>query len=87
MSRFIFALALVATAVPAYAQGAVPDLKGTWTGKGKSVVFGANSYHPGAAQQGAGDGAGEDSEVARGAAVHSTVIPGRCAALLCHKRR
>jgi len=48
MSRFIFALALVATAVPAYAQGAVPDLKGTWTGKGKSVVFGANSYHPGA---------------------------------------
>jgi hypothetical protein len=47
MSRFVFALALFATAVPACAQDAIPDLKGTWTGKGKSVVFGANSYHPG----------------------------------------
>jgi hypothetical protein len=47
MSRFVFALALLATAVPACAQDSVPDLKGTWTGKGKSVVFGANSYHPG----------------------------------------
>jgi hypothetical protein len=49
MNRFVFALALFAMAVvSARAQDAVPDLKGTWTGKGKSVVFGANSYHPGA---------------------------------------
>jgi hypothetical protein len=47
MNRFVFALALVAVAAPAGAQNTVPDLKGTWTGKGKSVVFGANSYHPG----------------------------------------
>jgi hypothetical protein len=36
----------VATSV-ACAQGAIPDLKGTWTGKGKSIVFGTNLYHPG----------------------------------------
>ena len=47
MSRFVFALALFATAVPACAQNAVPDLKGTWSGKGKSIVFGANPHHPG----------------------------------------
>jgi hypothetical protein len=48
MRYLVFALALLggATAV-AHAQDAVPDLKGTWTGKGKSVVFGTNSYHPG----------------------------------------
>ena len=49
MSRFVFALALFATAAaPACAQDAIPDLKGTWTGKGKSIVFGANPHHPGA---------------------------------------
>jgi hypothetical protein len=26
---------------------AIPDLKGTWTGKGKTIVFGSNPHHPG----------------------------------------
>jgi hypothetical protein len=44
----IFALALLAaTATLARAQDAVPDLKGTWTGKGKSIVFGNSPHHPG----------------------------------------
>jgi len=30
-----------------HAQDAIPDLKGTWTGKGKSIVFGSNAHHPG----------------------------------------
>ena len=47
MNRFVFALALFATAAPACAKDAVPDLKGTWSGKGKSIVFGANPHHPG----------------------------------------
>jgi hypothetical protein len=29
------------------AQGAIPDLRGTWSGKGKSIVFGSNPHHPG----------------------------------------
>ena len=28
-------------------QDAIPDLKGTWTGKGKAMVFGNNAHHPG----------------------------------------
>jgi hypothetical protein len=44
----IFALALLAaTATLARAQDAIPDLKGTWTGKGKSIVFGSHAHHPG----------------------------------------
>src|SRR5215211_6655752 len=26
---------------------AIPDLRGTWTGKGKSIVFGTHAHHPG----------------------------------------
>ena len=48
MRRFVFALALLgATATAASAQDAIPDLKGTWTGKGKSIVFGTHPHHPG----------------------------------------
>jgi len=50
MVRHLFALVLlgsVATAASAQ-QAGIPDLKGTWTGKGRSVVFGNNGYHPGA---------------------------------------
>ena len=36
-----------ATAVTAQGQDGVPDLRGTWTGKGKSVVFGTHPHHPG----------------------------------------
>jgi hypothetical protein len=48
MRCFVFALALLsgaATAVPA--QDSPPDLKGTWSGKGKSIVFGTHVHHPG----------------------------------------
>ena len=48
MKYLVVALALLGTAIAgASAQDAVPDLKGTWTGKGKSIVFGTNPHHPG----------------------------------------
>jgi hypothetical protein len=47
MKVFVVLLALVGLTAAAQAQDGVPDLKGTWTGKGKSVVFGHNQYHPG----------------------------------------
>jgi hypothetical protein len=43
---------LLAAAAAAHAEDAVPDLKGTWMGKGKSVIFGQNRYHPGAQSYG-----------------------------------
>ena len=47
MRCFVFALALLgAAATAASAQDAIPDLKGTWTGKGKSIVFGTHPHHP-----------------------------------------
>jgi len=48
MKYLAVALALLVGASAAHAQ-TVPDLKGTWTGKGKSVVFGTNPHHPGSA--------------------------------------
>jgi hypothetical protein len=49
MKCSICALALLAVtaATSVYAQDAIPDLKGTWSGKGKSIVFGTNPHHPG----------------------------------------
>lgn len=48
MIRHVFALVILGAAVtPTHAQDAIPDLKGTWTGKGKSIVFGSNAHHPG----------------------------------------
>jgi hypothetical protein len=38
---------LAAAATSARAQDAIPDLKGTWSGKGKSIVFGSHPHHPG----------------------------------------
>ena len=43
---FVLAFLTVAAATAA-AQDAVPDLRGTWSGKGKSIVFGSNPHHPG----------------------------------------
>ena len=44
----ILALMLLTASVTALrAQDAVPDLRGTWTGKGKSIVWGAHDHHPG----------------------------------------
>jgi len=48
MRSLVVALALAgAAATPASAQDAIPDLKGVWTGKGKSIVFGTHAHHPG----------------------------------------
>jgi hypothetical protein len=48
MRHLVFALALLgATVTGAQAQTAIPDLKGTWSGKGKSIVFGSHAHHPG----------------------------------------
>src|SRR5262249_27780226 len=48
MRGIFFALALLgAAATAAHAQAAIPDLKGTWTATGKSIVFGTNPHHPG----------------------------------------
>jgi hypothetical protein len=48
MFRYVFALAILGALVsPMHAQDAIPDLKGTWTRKGKSIVFGNNAHHAG----------------------------------------
>jgi hypothetical protein len=47
MRYLAFALTLLGAVTAAHAQGAAPDLKGTWTGKGKAIVFGNNPHHPG----------------------------------------
>jgi hypothetical protein len=48
MRCFVFALALLGiAATAARAQDAIPDLKGTWSGKGKSIAFGSHPHHPG----------------------------------------
>jgi hypothetical protein len=47
MNRLVMtAIALMTTVLPAVAQ-TVPDLKGTWSGPWKSVVYGNNAHHPG----------------------------------------
>jgi hypothetical protein len=53
MRPCVFALALLSTVVAARAQDAIPDLKGTWSGKGKAIVYGSGAHHPGS--QTAGD--------------------------------
>ena len=48
MRYLVFALMLLGTAATAArAQDAIPDLKGTWSGKGQAIVFGNNPHHPG----------------------------------------
>lgn len=44
-----FALIAFSVALPAaaMAQDSVPDLKGTWKGTFKSLVYGTNAHHPG----------------------------------------
>lgn len=56
MNVLVVVSLLLGIAIPAaHAQTRVPDLKGTWIGKGKAVVLGANAHHPGT--QRAGDAA------------------------------
>ena len=40
-------LTVVGATTAAHAQDAIPDIKGTWSGKGKVVVFGNNVHNPG----------------------------------------
>ena len=49
MRCLIFALALLERRSHSHAgaQDSIPNLKGTWSGKGKTIVFGNNHYHPG----------------------------------------
>ena len=48
MKTVLLASILTIAASVAFAQSAAPDIRGTWVGKGKSVVFGHNPHHPGA---------------------------------------
>jgi hypothetical protein len=43
--KYVLAILALVLAASAQAQ-TVPDLKGTWIFKGKSVVFGTNPHHP-----------------------------------------
>ena len=43
MTLALFGIAVTTT----QAQDAFPNLKGTWSGKGKTIVFGNNRYHSG----------------------------------------
>ena len=43
MRYLAFALVLVGVVTAARAQDAIPDLKGTWSGKGKSIVSSATT--------------------------------------------
>jgi hypothetical protein len=47
MRFFVFAFVLMGAVTAARAQGTVPDLIGSWSGKGRSIVFGNNPHHPG----------------------------------------
>lgn len=47
MRYFALVLAIVGAATAARAQDATPDIKGTWLGKGKVLVFGNNAHNPG----------------------------------------
>ncbi|MFL6795826.1 MAG: hypothetical protein ACJ8F3_00265 [Xanthobacteraceae bacterium] len=48
MKRMISTILCLGVALSAaVAQDAIPDLRGTWTGKGKSIVFGTHPHHPG----------------------------------------
>jgi hypothetical protein len=38
---------VIGVSTAAGAQGAAPDLKGTWSGHFRSIVYGNNSHHPG----------------------------------------
>ena len=50
MRYFALVLAIIGAATAAPAQDAIPDLKGTWFGKGKVIIFGGHSHHPGVPQ-------------------------------------
>jgi hypothetical protein len=46
MRYFALVLAIVGATTAAYGQDAIPDLKGTWFGKGKVIIFGRHAILP-----------------------------------------
>ena len=46
MKPLIAAAAVLATTTVALAQQATPNLKGTWSGKWRTVILGSNPHHP-----------------------------------------
>jgi hypothetical protein len=40
-------LAVTGAATAVHSEDAIPDIKGTWTGKGKVLVYGNNVHNPG----------------------------------------
>jgi hypothetical protein len=47
MRFIVLAFLCIFPAAAAFAQDSTPDLKGTWSGPFKSVIYGHNSHHPG----------------------------------------
>ncbi len=47
MKCLVVSLAFLAVSVSIADAQAIPDLKGSWVGKGKAVVYGTNPHHPG----------------------------------------
>lgn len=48
MKQFILALALLGITISTTAsEEIIPNLRGTWSGKGKAIVFGSHVHHPG----------------------------------------
>jgi hypothetical protein len=51
IGRLVLAVLMVSAAAiivhVVRAQNGIPELKGTWTGKGNAIVFGNNAHHPG----------------------------------------
>jgi hypothetical protein len=49
MKPLVIATALLAVIVSAASaqEAGIPDLRGTWSGKGKAIVFGNLAHHPG----------------------------------------
>ena len=45
-SNYAWIVMLMALAVPAAAETAIPDLRGTWTGESDSIVLGGTPHHP-----------------------------------------
>ena len=46
MSRFAWIVTLAALSLPAAAETAFPDLRGTWKGESQSIVLGGAGHHP-----------------------------------------
>lgn len=48
MKHLVLTLALLGSVISvASSEELIPDLRGTWTGKGKAIVFGNDAHHPG----------------------------------------